>query len=60
MARGIAAIVALGIAGTVGEAWLLHFRGAFQNPAMFLPVTIPPVAAVMLAGLACWRRRRWG
>ena len=55
MARAVAAIAALGIGGTVGETWLLHFRGAFQNPGMFLPVTIPPVAALMLAGVAAER-----
>ena len=52
MARLLAALTAFGIAGTVGETWLLHFRGAFQNPGMFLPVTIPPAAALMLAGVA--------
>ena len=35
--------------GTTGEAGLLHFRGAFQNPAMLLPVTLPPLAAGALA-----------
>ncbi|WFU11696.1 hypothetical protein QA646_25280 (plasmid) [Rhizobium sp. CB3090] len=38
----------LGLLGTVGEAALLHFRGAFQNRAMYLPVTIPPTAAILL------------
>ena len=27
---------------------LLHFRGAFQNPGMFLPVVVPPTAAGLL------------
>ena len=27
---------------------LLHFRGAYHNPAMFLPVTIPPAGAALL------------
>ena len=27
----------LGLIGTVGEAALMHFRGNFQNPAMYLP-----------------------
>jgi hypothetical protein len=31
--------------GTTAEAGLLHFRGAFHNPAMLLPVTMPPIAA---------------
>ena len=35
--------------GTSAEAWLFHFRGAFQNPVMYVPVTLPPVAAGALA-----------
>jgi hypothetical protein len=45
--RALAALSALGLGGTVGEAGLLHFRGAFQNPFMWLPVSLPPVAAVL-------------
>ncbi|SDM29598.1 hypothetical protein SAMN05216360_101466 [Methylobacterium phyllostachyos] len=37
------------LVGTTFEAGLLHFRGAFQNPAMFAPVTLPPLAAAVLA-----------
>lgn len=47
--RMLAALTAAGIFGTVGEVALLHFRGAFQNPAMYLPVSVPPVAGVLLA-----------
>lgn len=47
--RAVGAIVAGGLIGTVAEAGLLHFRGAYHNPAMWLPVTLPPVAAVSLA-----------
>ena len=50
--RALAASAAGGIAGTVGEAALLHFRGAYHNPAMLLPVTVPPVAAGLLAAAA--------
>ncbi|WP_244477067.1 hypothetical protein [Methylobacterium sp. Leaf117] len=35
--------------GTTAEAGLLHFRGAFQNPAMLIPVTLPPLGAAALA-----------
>jgi len=28
----------------------MHFRGAYHNPAMVIPVTVPPVAAVLLSG----------
>lgn len=47
--RVLAGLSSLGILGTVGEAGLLHFRGAFHNPAMLLPVTVPPVASALLA-----------
>jgi len=49
--RVLGILAALGLAGTVAEAGLLHFRGAFQNPAMLAPVSLPPVAAALL-GLA--------
>ncbi|WP_236960533.1 hypothetical protein [Methylobacterium durans] len=48
----LAAGTALGLAGTVGEAGLLHFRGAYHNPAMFLPVSVPPLAGALLAWAA--------
>ena len=38
--------------GTTGEAALLHFRGAFHDPFMALPVSLPPVAAALLANAA--------
>ncbi|MGE0225960.1 MAG: hypothetical protein AB7F35_21470 [Acetobacteraceae bacterium] len=59
--RTMAALSALGIVGTVGEAGLLHFRGAYHNPAMFVPVTVPPAAAVLLGNTALGppRRDRW-
>ncbi|WP_242098565.1 hypothetical protein [Sphingomonas sp. CROZ-RG-20F-R02-07] len=47
--RVVAAATALSLLGTTAEAGLLHFRGAFHNPAMLLPVTMPPVAAGLLA-----------
>ncbi|PEQ14008.1 hypothetical protein B2G71_04860 [Novosphingobium sp. PC22D] len=47
--RAAGAVVAFGLAGTVAEAGLLHFRGAFHNPAMWLPVSIPPLTALSLA-----------
>jgi hypothetical protein len=46
--RLLGLVSAAGLAGTVGEAGLMHFRGAFQNPAMVLPVSAPPVAAALL------------
>ncbi|MFL5297040.1 MAG: hypothetical protein ACJ798_11730 [Phenylobacterium sp.] len=51
-ARIAAALAALGLAGTIAEAGLLHFRGAFQNPFMWVPVTVPPVSAALMARAA--------
>lgn len=47
--RILGGMAALGIAGTVAETALLHFRGAFHNPAMWLPLAVPPAAAIILA-----------
>lgn len=59
--RLLALLSSIGIAGTVGEAGLLHFRGAFQNPFMWLPVSLPPVASALTAEAAVGEpgRRRW-
>lgn len=59
--RGLAAVVAAGLLGTTGEAGLLHFRGAFHSPAMWLPVTLPPAGAALLgqAAVGSVRRNRW-
>ncbi|HEX5182178.1 MAG TPA: hypothetical protein VFW19_03390 [Allosphingosinicella sp.] len=51
-ARLIAPFAAAALLGTVAEAGLLHFRGSFQNPAMYAPVTLPPAAAAALAASA--------
>jgi hypothetical protein len=56
--RVLAAVSAGGLAGTVAEVALLHFRGAFQNPAMYLPVSLPPVAAMLTADAAVRPQRR--
>jgi len=50
--RALCGLAAFGLTGTSAEAALLHFRGAFQHPAMWLPVSVPPAAAVLLAGAA--------
>ena len=50
--RHTAALIAFSLLGTVAEAGLLHFRGAFQDPAMYAPVTIPPLAAVAIGAAA--------
>ena len=56
--RVVAALTGAGLVGTAMEAGLLHFRGAFHNPAMLLPVTAPPVAAAMLAAAAVGKAER--
>ena len=53
MARPLGVLSALGLLGTSAEATALHFRGAFQNPFMYAPVALPPLAAVTLATAAC-------
>jgi hypothetical protein len=50
--RMLAGVTAAGLAGTAGEAGLLHFRGAYHNPAMFLPVSVPPLASILIGAAA--------
>ena len=64
--RMIAAVVSAGLLGTTGEAGFLHFRGAFHNPLMTLPVTLSPVGAMLMAlaaarppGRDLWFTRWW-
>jgi hypothetical protein len=45
----LSAVASAGLAGTVAEVGLLHFRGAYHNPGMLLPVVVPPTAAGLLA-----------
>lgn len=47
-ARVLAGVTGAALLAETGEVWLLHFRGAFHNPAMYLPVTVPPTAALLL------------
>jgi len=46
--RHTAGLIAFSLMGTIAEAGLLHFRGNFQNPVMYAPVTIPPLAALSI------------
>lgn len=62
--KALALAVSAGLIGTVGEVGLLHFRGAFQHPAMYAPVIIPPVTAALMMQTALARpqprpRTRW-
>ena len=56
--RALASLTAIGLLATSAEAGLLHFRGAYHDPFMYLPVTVPPVAAGLLAETALSRPRR--
>jgi hypothetical protein len=56
--RALAALAGVGIFGTAAEAGLLHFRGAFHNPVMYLPVSVPPLAAGLMAAAALRPSRR--
>ncbi len=59
--RALAGAAAAGMMGTVGEVGLLHFRGAYHDPFMFLPVSLPPAAAATMAIAAMQPARpRWG
>jgi hypothetical protein len=57
--RALAGACAFGIAGTAAEAALLHFRGAYHNPVMWAPVTLTPLAALVLARAALTGRVTW-
>jgi hypothetical protein len=46
--RALGLLSGIGLAATAVEAALLHFRGSFQHKAMYLPVSVPPVAAIAL------------
>lgn len=46
--RFLVGVSGLGIFGTASEAALFHFRGAFQNPFMWLPVTVPPLTGALM------------
>jgi hypothetical protein len=46
--RAVGGLAGIGILGTVGEAALLHFRGAFHDPFMWAPIMQPPIAALSL------------
>lgn len=57
--RALAGLTAIGLIATSAEAGLLHFRGAYHDPFMYVPVTLPPVAAVLMTATAMAPGRRW-
>lgn len=58
--QALCALSAFGLAGNTAEVALLHFRGAFQHPAMWVPVSVPPVGAAVMAAAAVRRPQRPG
>jgi hypothetical protein len=58
--KALGLLSGVGLAGTAGEAALLHFRGSFQHKAMYVPVSVAPAAAAALlhASIARPRPRR--
>jgi hypothetical protein len=56
--RALATLTAVGLVATAAEAGLLHLRGAYHDPFMFVPVTVPPLAAALLGETAASRPRR--
>jgi hypothetical protein len=50
--RALAALASFSMVATAAEAGLLHLRGAFHDPFMYIPVTIPPIAAILLGETA--------
>ncbi|MEF2072681.1 hypothetical protein [Consotaella aegiceratis] len=57
--RALGLVTAGGLFGLTAEVGLLHFRGAFQNPVMYAPVTAVPLtgAAIGIASLGSGVRR---
>jgi len=50
--RGMLGVVSAGLAGAVLQAGILHYRGAFNTPLMYLPLAVPPFAALAAGWLA--------
>ena len=49
LAAGLAWTMSASLMVTASEVWVLHFRGAFHDPFMYLPITVVPAAAGALA-----------
>jgi hypothetical protein len=50
--RALLALVALTFVGAMAQAGILHYRGAFNTPAMYAPLLLPPLAILGTAWLA--------
>jgi hypothetical protein len=49
LAAALAWTMSASLMVTASEVWVLHFRGAFHDPFMYVPVTVVPAAAGALA-----------
>ena len=45
-------LVTVALAGAILQATILHYRGAFNNPAMYAPLTAPLLAVVVSTWMA--------
>jgi hypothetical protein len=52
--HGVIAIVSAALAGGVLQSAILHYRGAFNNPAMYVPFTAPLAASIACALIFVW------
>ena len=52
MRAALLALVAVALVGAVLQATILHYRGAFNNPAMYAPLTTPLLTVVASAWMA--------
>jgi hypothetical protein len=52
LGRAMLGVVSIALAGAVLQSGILHYRGAFNTPLMYVPITLPPLAAVAVGWLA--------
>ena len=52
LSRLLLGIVALALTGAIAQTGILHYRGAFNTPVMYLPLVLPPLSALGAAWLA--------
>jgi hypothetical protein len=50
--RALVALVGVGLAGTSCAIAMLHFRGAFHDPFMWLPLALAPIASAQMLRVA--------
>jgi hypothetical protein len=52
LARAMLAVVSAALTGAVLQSGILHYRGAFNTPLMYVPISVPPLAALTTGWLA--------